>query len=204
MCLRRLLSRALTLPDVRDQLMREITVGEFSRVRIWDAERTDLRFLATEWLQQSWSVRGEGQERFCCVEGYFPTGGRIVDGVIGGRFTPRDAQRFLLKAGTTGLDGPIVDAVMPSSDLETVRLGLPYEYAPAVVETVSRFDIARFGSGEVCIDHAAHGVIGSSLSAFSGLTAILLEFLARAVESYSDEELRAIVERSWSWRLSNR
>ena len=53
-----------------------------------------------------------------------------------------------------------------SNQVDDVRLGLPYEYAPAVLEAASNYCAGRFPAGTVGIVEAAHGLAGSSVRFF--------------------------------------
>ena len=127
------------------------------------------------------------EERVAALEAYVPQVAKAEYALIGGEFRPDDSGCLSLIVlagdGNGRLYEPLADGV------DHVRVGLPSEFASAVVKSVVFTGPAP--SGVITINCAAYGIVGSN-ARILGRVAPLFVTLVYEV-ALSDEQLRRCV-----------
>lgn len=110
------------------------------------------------------------------LEAFVPRGARAEFGLLGVKFE-REGDRLLQlevpyskEANNRWFDSLAVA-------IDDVRLGLPSEYVPAILDAAVDSGTRRFPPGSIRIVQAAHGLIGSSSEFFQKLTICALELM---------------------------
>lgn len=172
--------------------MRILELGKHRRARVWIGELPDVACPSVKTLTHTIAADGEPQNglRLAAIEVFVPLGPRSMYGLLGGQLRP-DATGYLsvdvcVSAANERL---LVDNLAMKGD--EVRVGLPAEYAQAVLSGVSlaKGELNALTAGKLSINCAAHGAIGSCEAAYKHLAAILVKLFNAASLELSDEEL---------------
>ena len=114
--------------------------------------------------------------RMVAVEVVVPRGGRVEYGLLAATYVTSGE-------GPTRVEVPFSDEAGPvwteslAARLNEVRIGLPREYASAVLETLSSALPGRLSPGLLRISESAHGAAGSSRRLFGVLGRAVGELL---------------------------
>ncbi len=143
---------------------------------------------------------GTGAAREVAVELYVPVGGKIDTALLVASYQPDDRGRVLrVEALTTGEDGPLLTWALAASELETVRAGLPEQYAQAIVEgAVEEGRRLQLGAGVLTFGQAAHGVVGSSPRIFARCAKLAVRLLVAPLSGMNSQSLVSILRGAWS------
>lgn len=177
--------------------MKTLQVTPVAKARVWMNERATEGFVAEGILQGSVNPSvGESKHLTIGVEALLPRGARAEYGLIGFQFVPDALNLLHCEVEYSGMHGPSwTDAL--AGTLDQVRLGLPKEYASAVMDALAYTCRDRMPSGVLRIVDAAHGLVGSSPSMFGRLTTAAVEMALLAGAELPDAQmvkmLRAIL-----------
>jgi hypothetical protein len=167
------------------------------RARIWFDRPAE--YVAQPFAARSFEVkpktRAKEYRRTVIVEMLVPAGGRFEYGLLGATVIDSGAltSEIAVEVEVTGASGPIF-ADSLAGTLDTVRWGLPAEYAEAVREGAREAllrDGAPAGPG-IQFAWAAHGYVGSNSHRFRRLAALVVSLLVKT----NDAERRDLVERA--------
>ncbi|TAF02394.1 MAG: hypothetical protein EAZ77_18945 [Nostocales cyanobacterium] len=117
------------------------------------------------------------------IEIIVPLGARFLYGCLGAMFSPNDSGKLVLKvAVSTDVEREVKSSL--ASLLDTVRVGIPEEYANSVLEgsksKLQEPGISKiFGSGEIAFKWGTFGEIGSSRAFFRDLAYTVIEVMVR-------------------------
>ena len=131
------------------------------------------------------------------IEWLVPLGPRIAYGLLGGRFIPSEQAPLVLDVVTSTSDAGQYSETLASKVSEDARIGLPMEYGKVVFNAAadalsrSRHPL----SGQIIIDHAVHGLVGSSPVMFERLASALIQIIGSDVAPE-----RSTIERILVWR----
>jgi hypothetical protein len=177
--------------------MMDFDIGAQGNARAWLSAQPDAVFTPSGSITRAFPtiLRECGSERRIAVEGYIHVGGFFPYGLIGAHYLPDGSHILCVLVNTSPATGPTyADALAAQTD--NVRIGLPAEYAEAVMEATSAcLDRVHLGGGKLTFDRAAHGAVGSSPMYFSKLTSSCVELVALSRGAFSEEQIRQAVQR---------
>ncbi len=165
------------------------------RARIWLAspEEHTVQPSSTRVLSIKPSVRVKEHRSLVVVEMLAHTGGRFEYGLLGAAVVASSGTTddIALEVSVTASTGPIFHHSLAGT-LDTVRWGLPSEYADAVVAGARDAMLGEGGPdvARVRFEYAAHGHVGSSSVCFGRLARLVMRLLSTP----NEEDLRRIVE----------
>lgn len=111
-------------------------------------------------------------------------------GLLGGQLQPDSTSHLNVDVSVASSNERLfVDSLAMKSD--EVRVGLPAEYADAVLSGVdlAKEELKVLTAGRLSINCAAHGAVGSCAVIYKHLTAILVKVLNAENLEPSDDEL---------------
>jgi hypothetical protein len=112
------------------------------------------------------------------LEAYVPLGGMVKYGLLGGEFCPDESGALSVRIHLCEPSGaPFAEAL--AARVDDVRIGLLMEYGDAVLDSIRREQTgpSALPSGLLTIDHAAHGMVGSSANHFGRVAEGLMMLL---------------------------
>ncbi len=171
--------------------MRTLQLTALARVRLWLDERSTDGYPTVDALEKRAPAgrhRTEPQ-RSVCIEAVVPRGARCEYGLLGVEFSPDLLAEIRYEVGYSNALGTVWHNSIGGVD--EVRLGLPLEYAHAVLSSLERAGDGRLASGLMRVTDAAHGLVGSSANLFSRLAAVCVD-LAIGVEVPDSELVLAL------------
>lgn len=173
--------------------MKEISIG-FARFRAWEGDRPNLKFSTTRVLAAQIRASRRGTDRrIAMLEAYVPLGGMAKYGLLGGDFCPDESGTLAVSVHLGEPSGaPFAEAL--AARVDDVRIGLPMEYGDAVLDGIRRGQKgpSALPSGLLTIDHAAHGMVGSSANHFGRVAEGLIMLLV--AEELNESLLNTIGE----------
>jgi hypothetical protein len=128
--------------------------------------------------------------RLAAIEVFVPLGPRSMYGLLGGEWQPDQSNQFGVEVNVSAANERLfADSLALKGD--EVRVGLPAEYANAVVVGVdlAKDQLSVLPSGKLFINRAAHGAIGSCEAVYKHLAAVLVKLISSAEIERSDEGL---------------
>ncbi|NUQ73298.1 MAG: hypothetical protein HUU21_07065 [Polyangiaceae bacterium] len=158
--------------------MKEISIG-FAKFRAWESDRPNLKFsterVLTALIHASHRV---AVRRIAMLEAYVPLGGMANYGLLGGEFCPDESGVLAVRIHLGKPSGASFAEAL-AARVDDVRIGLPIEYGNAVLDGIKRGQTgsSALPSGLLTIDHAAHGMVGSSANHFGRVTEGLMMLL---------------------------
>lgn len=172
--------------------MKILELGKYRRARVWIGELPDAAYPSVKTLAHSVSATTEphGKRKMAAVELLVVTGPRSLYGMLGGHFTVGPTGRLNVDVRiSTANERLFADNL--AGTLDEVRVGLPAEYAQAVLAGVdlAKGELNALTAGKLSINCAAHGAIGSCEAVFKHLAAILVKLFNSGSVEISDEEL---------------
>jgi hypothetical protein len=130
--------------------------------------------------------------REVAVEYLAHTGARLLQGLLGCRFTPDRSDSLKVRVATGASDENSWTPIFVLRK-DRYRVGLPQEYGRAVLERLRATEsLTRLGPGTLIIGCAGHSDIGSSQSLFGRLTGMMIGVLLLPDADPSDEQLAAV------------
>ena len=118
------------------------------------------------------------------VEWSVPLGPFTAYGLLSARLATSAETGMKLEVMTSGREGLRYEEALASKVSEDARVGLPVEYGDAVLvslgDTLERRGCSMLG--KLVVDHAAHGLVGSSPEMFARLAGVLGELLCSEKE----------------------
>lgn len=133
-------------------------------------------------------LSGRTEGRMVAVELCWPVGPFAVYGMLGVEFMPDKSSELAILVSVSDSNGPMyLDSLALPSD--SVRFGLPEEYATAVTESACNPEIAaKLGAGKLLFRCAAHGLVGSNPIIFAKLVTILVDLATIEPQFVPNEE----------------
>jgi len=165
------------------------------RARFWLDELPDLTYPLVEMMERSIAVRQSpaGDKRCAAVEFVTRAGHPSSYGLLGGSFTPQQTSRLVLQVAHSTAELDRVEWALAGRSDE-VYAGIFGEDADSVLDAVEGAVAEhKLAAGVLRLDHAAHGVVGSSRSFFAKLGRIVVALLARPDALWSDDELAELL-----------
>ncbi|NJK91118.1 MAG: hypothetical protein HC904_04360 [Blastochloris sp.] len=177
--------------------MRRVDLGKYRKARIWLNELPDASCPTGVTQEISVSAKGESvMAKRAAVEVFVPLGPRSMYGLLGGEFTPSTTGQLNVTIISSAANGKSLSESLASSS-DQVRVGLPREYCEAVKEGI-RLAQAELSpaSGELVINYAAHGEIGSCAAVFKHLAAVLVRLVNSKSLNLTDDEIASFFRRA--------
>lgn len=172
--------------------VRVLKLGKYGRARVWIGELPGAAYPAVKTFTHAIAAEAssENRLRLVAVEVFMPLGPRSMYGLLGGRWTSGTTSQLSVDVSIAAADGQLLSDNLAGKGDE-VRVGLPAEYAQAVLAGVdlAKSEMNTLAAGKVSINCAAHGAIGSCEAVFKHLAAILIKLLNTASVEPSDEDL---------------
>lgn len=175
-------------------MMRDIKLSGFGKARVWFSERVTPSFPCELTIQaeaSAFAARALQTDRIC-VEAFVPRGGRVEYGLLGLAFDGDPAGRLRVEVGWSHAEGPSWKGSLVSG-IDEVRLGLPEEYAIAVLRSLASTADGRFPSGTVRVCECAHGLAGSSATFFALLGHAVAELMLLDGTELTDDRLMSLL-----------
>ncbi len=172
--------------------MRILDLGKERRARVWIGDHPDSDYPSQRTLSHSVTAgkKPYNQAKVGVVEVLVPLGGRFKYGLLGGilRPAPTDVLSIELNVSSPG-ERLFINSL--AKEIDEVRVGLPEEYAEAVLSgvDVAKEQLNALAPGSLSICYAAHGAVGSSRVIFKHLATILVKILNSECVDLSDAEL---------------
>jgi hypothetical protein len=128
--------------------------------------------------------------RLAAIELFVPLGPRSMYGLLGGQFNPDAVGHLSVDVSVSAAKGRLLADNLATKDDE-VRVGLPAEYAQAVLAGVdlAETELKTLLPGKLSVSCAAHGAIGTCEAVYKHLSAILIKLFNAASLEPSDDEL---------------
>jgi hypothetical protein len=174
-------------------MMKTLRPGFERQARVWIGELPDAIYPAEKSVRHvlSTSDRSVVEPLLAAVEFFAHVGPRTYFGLLGGQLLPSETGRLAVNVSITDTEGkPFLNN--PSSKVDKIRVGLPSEYVGGVLAGVAlaKKELDVLSSGNLLINCAAHGYIGSSESTFKHLALILLKlFNSQNILAMDEEQL---------------
>jgi len=174
------------------EAMRTLELGKYRRARVWIGELPVATYPSAKTLTHTVAASDASQSepKLAAVEVFVPLGARSMYGLLGGQWTPGATGQLSVDVGITDPNGPLfADNIAGKGD--EVRVGLPAEYAQAVLAGVNlvQGELNTLSAGKLTINFAAHGAIGSCEAVYKHLAAILIKLFNAGGAEPSDEDL---------------
>ena len=173
--------------------MIELQLSQFAKARVWLSELPPIDVRSTNILTRVFPSQPNRVEniRRAGIELYVPIGGKTNYALLAGEFAPSESANLSIDMPVTDGTGDLVAWAL-ASNIDTVRAGLPEEYAAAVLSGFT--DAADvLGSGMMTLGPAAHGEISSSPHFFSLAARALLSVLSAERQALSNETITQIL-----------
>ena len=172
--------------------MRILELGKYRRARVWIGNLPDAACPSVKTLTHTIAAGGELQNglRLAAIEVFVPLGPRSMYGLLGGQFEPDATGQLTIDVNvSTATERLFADSLTVKGD--QVRVGLPAEYAQAVLAGVNlaHSEMDALASGKLSFNCAAHGAIGSCEAVYKHLAAVLVKLFNAASLELSDDEL---------------
>jgi hypothetical protein len=175
-------------------MKRSFELSHYRRTNVWLDEAPPADFTATSVVMRlvKPKVATEASRRRAGVELYMPRGPLASYALLGAELVeaPVDALEVVVSVSKAGFPFPLSLA----SKSDEVRVGLLDEYASAVIDGAVR-KVEAVGAptkASLRFRWAAHGLVGSSPSAFEKASEIVLQLLMLP-EGASDDQIRALL-----------
>jgi hypothetical protein len=173
--------------------VRTLTVGKLGRARLWINEHAGATIEPTGKVSRCVSA---GMNPFTCkratIEAMLPRGARCEYGLLGIKIEQSQEMTDLLLEVTWSNEYPCQFVTPLARPMEDAHVGLPQEFASAVLEGLERGTRSLCAPGVVRVSEAAFGTVGSSpriMRQLSELVAILSH-----VHTDSDDKLKLLLE----------
>lgn len=175
--------------------MRTLQLTPLAKARVWSGEKMTGGFKAEG------VITGSAEQSFAGwpssnvvvgLEALLPRGARAEYGLLGLEFMPDDLGRLQMAVPYSGMAGTAWPDAL-AGKLDEVRLGLPKEYASAVLASLSSAVEGRAPSGVLRIVDAAHGLVGSSPNFFGKLTRAAVELVLLSGIEVPDDRLVSLL-----------
>jgi hypothetical protein len=177
--------------------MRSIALRNHGKARVWLDALPEAPYAVSERIHRHLKgTHGSSSRSFDAgVELFLPRGGRFMYGLLGGSFRNSEGEILQLAIDLSTVREPFFPASLAAS-LDGVRLGLPAEYAEAVVNglTAAAGGSASFAPGHLLINRAAHSAVGSSSQIFQALAAILVDVIRIGRFDIPDDHLISLID----------
>lgn len=170
--------------------MKEFNLGKHRKARVWLNELPDISHssgAAQEVIMPT--TEPSMQAKKAAVEVFVPLGPRSMYGLLGGKFEPSTVGELKVTIVSNAANGKLLPTSLAGVS-DQVRIGLPKEYHEAVKEGVRLAQKEGVTiSGELVIDYAANGEIGSCFAVFKHLAAVLVKLFDTQGHNPIDEEI---------------
>ncbi len=169
-------------------------------VRVWWGEAPPIAYALDDAVEQEVPAPEPTQAAaaLCAVEMSQHVGPQYVTGLLGAVFEPASSRslRIQMHTNRAGTRLGVFEGAL-AARVDTVRVGLPVEYArpalDAVLEALSLEQGRVLGPGVLTFKYAAHGLAGSSPSVFRRLGRATIRLLRGYEDSMSDREACALL-----------
>jgi hypothetical protein len=181
--------------------MRTLELGKYRRARIWIGELPDVVCPSAKTLTHAVAADGEllSSLRLAAIEVFVPLGPRSMYGLLGGQLKPDATNHLSVDVSvSSATERLLTDSLATKGD--EVRVGLPAEYAQAVLAGVdtAKTELNALTSGKLSINCAAHGAIGSCGAVYKHLAATLVKLLNAPSLDLTDDELAKLFPAAFS------
>jgi hypothetical protein len=175
------------------------------QARVWLRETPNWTYEAETVLtgeQQATEVHLR-ESRYVAVELLVPAGARAHYGGLGATFVPSSAKLLAIEVPVSSTEGPAIPESL-ANQVDSVHVGLPGEYAKAILESMTSAHAAQLlPGGTVRVCGALHGVAGSSPWFFQVLSRVALTLLKVDIERPSETDLIALIEHELKARYTD-
>jgi hypothetical protein len=167
----------------------------FRRANVWIDEAPPTEYVASSIVRTVVMPRTaiDIERTIACVEVNFFHGARSSYALLGAELIEAESDGFEVCVSVNG-DGPLFGRAL-ARGLDEVRIGLPSEYAQAVISRASRFaeSIAAPSKRKLWFRWAAHGLVGSSPLIFEQVSGIVAQLLF-GPSVWDESQIRALFE----------
>lgn len=171
--------------------MKILDLGRFRRAHVWVGDLPNATYEPKSMISHTLAAGGRSgvAKRLAAVELFVPLGARSMYGLIGGEFHPGEGGLMIQVNVSSHSERHLTDSL--ASNVDDVRVGLPDEYVSAVFSGINaaRSELGEIASGNLFINHAAHGVMCSSPAIYESLAIVLMKIFNIASLDISDSEL---------------
>ena len=171
--------------------MRTLELGKHRQARIWIGELPGLACSSIKTLTHTITAERESQNglRLAAIEVFAHVGPRSMYGLLGGHWKPHANTQLNIQVEISAANERLFTNSLALND--EVRVGLPIEYGNAVLTGVkaAKIELAALTAGELSIDCAAHGAIGSCEAVYKHLATTLVKLFNLTNSEPSNEEL---------------
>jgi hypothetical protein len=157
--------------------MRSLKLGRFGAARIWLNEGAGASYAVSRVLADTAASGRVGESlgsRSAAAEVVLPRGARSEYGLLGGSFSPQRSSSVALSVAVSNGSEPLRSSIARAVD--DVRIGLPEEYAKAVLQA-ARVAASALPTGSLTFNEGAHGAVGSSPLFFGMLARFVIKLL---------------------------
>lgn len=172
--------------------MRILDLGRHRRARIWIGDLPDVAYPSQKTFTHTIPAGREPykQQRIAAVEVFVPLGPRSMYGLLGGYLQPTSTEFLRVDLSISSSNERLFTHSL-AMESDEVRVGLPAEYADAVLAGVelAKEHLNIVAAGSLQINCAAHGVVGSCAVIYKNLAAILVKVFNAESLDLSDAEL---------------
>jgi hypothetical protein len=166
-----------------------IIVKKNVKVRVWIDESPDAYYPAVDLIEYALTTRlSETQSKTVVLEMAVITGPRKLYGLLGATYIPERTEALSIHIAVSDSSQKVIDWSLVGM-IDQVRLGLPEEFADAVLKGAIEATPNKLGAGMLRFDCAAHGMIGSSPYLFGELSKIVVTLLRIPSELLTEDEI---------------
>lgn len=175
--------------------MRELSVGHFSKARIWLNESPPIRCVGS--LQNILTLPATQKlvlQTSAAIELFVPLGGRFRYGLLGGEFLSSLESKLELQIAVPSSSLVVYGDSLLSAALDGPLIGLPEEYVEAVTSGICSAGrrMGGLASGKLIITQGVYSDVGSSPITFKQLADVLACLLHASIEP-TDVEIIGLI-----------
>jgi hypothetical protein len=181
--------------------MRTLQLGKHRQARFWIGELPDVACPSVKTLTHTIAADREPRNglTLAAIEVFVHLGPRSMYGLLGGEWKPDATGQLSIDVNiSTANERLFADSLALKGD--EVRVGLPAEYAKAVLAGVdaAKSELSALTAGKLSINCATHGAIGSCEAIYKHLAATLVKLFNVASLEPTDDELAKLFPPTFS------
>lgn len=177
--------------------MISLDFDRYRRVRIWLADPPDLEYDEIATIERVLAVGATTnirpmREHSVTMELFMPMSGMAAYACLGIDYVTSPSDQLTIEIAMSNDEGRIVKDLL-ADKVDEVRVGLPQDYANAVVESLLDEMKASLVPGTIRVQRAAHGIVGSSSRVFGLLTKLIVRLMFHDIESLTENEIKGLI-----------
>lgn len=171
----------------------------YKKARIWLNDPPDMKYDGIAKIQRVLGLdantnSGLIREPSVTMELFIPMGAMAAYACLGLDYEANSSNQLTFEITTSNDEGRILTGSL-ADIVDEVRVGLPQEFANAVLENLVAEMMPSHVPGIVRVQRAAHGIVGSSTGMFGHLAKVVSRLMFYDVGALSEDELKGLINR---------